>query len=390
MSELQRAVIVDAVRTPMGKSKNGAFRNVRAENLSAILMEALLDRNPKVDPAEIEDIVWGCVQQTLEQCYNIGRNAALLTRIPKTVSAQTVNRLCGSSMTALHVAAQQLMCGMGDIFLVGGVEHMGHVPMTHGVDLNPELSKFQAKAAASMGLTAELLSGFHKVGREAQDEFSLKSHQKATKAQESGRFKVEMIPVEGHDENGIPKLFDYDEVVRPDASMEGFAKLRPVFNPKGGTVTAGNSSALSDGASGILIMSEKKCNELGLEPLAYVHSMASAGCDPSIMGYGPVPAVQKLMKRAGKKIEDIDLWELNEAFAAQSIPVLKDLGLLERADEIVNVNGGAIALGHPLGCSGARIVGTLAHELKHQNKKFGVATMCIGMGQGVATLIERV
>jgi acetyl-CoA acyltransferase len=389
MTQLQRVVIVDAVRTPMGKSRNGAFRNVRAEELSAALMEAVLDRNNKIDPSQIEDIVWGCVQQTLEQCYNIGRNAALLTRIPKTVSAQTVNRLCGSSMTAIHVAAQQIMCGMGDIFITGGVEHMGHVPMTHGVDLNPRLSQYQAKAAASMGLTAELLATIHKVSREEQDAFSLKSHQKAAKAQKSGRFEREMVPIVGHDEAGVMKKFNFDEVVREDASMEALGLLRPVFNPKGGTVTAGNSSALSDGASCVLLMSEKKCEELGLEPLAYITSMASAGCDPSIMGYGPVPATKKVLKRAGMKIDDIDLWELNEAFAAQSLPVLKDLGILERADETVNVNGGAIALGHPLGCSGARIVGTLAHELQHQNKKFGLATMCIGMGQGVATIIEK-
>lgn len=390
MTQLKRVVIVDAVRTPMGKSKNGAFRNIRAEELSAALMEAILDRNPKVDPAEIEDIVWGCVQQTLEQCYNVGRNAALLTRIPKTVSAQTVNRLCGSSMTAIHVAAQQIMCGMGDIFLCGGVEHMGHVPMTHGVDLNPRLSQFQAKAAASMGLTAELLATIHKISREDQDKFALKSHQKATKAQESGRFKCELIPVVGHDENGVSKKYDFDEVVRSDAKLESLLSLPAVFNPKGGTVTAGNSSALSDGASCVMLMSEERANQLGLEPLAYIHSMASAGCDPSIMGYGPVPATKKVLKRAGLKIDDIDLWELNEAFAAQSLPVLKDLGILDRADEVVNINGGAIALGHPLGCSGARIVGTLAHELKIQKKKFGLATMCIGMGQGVATVIERV
>jgi acetyl-CoA acyltransferase len=390
MTQLQRVVLVDAVRTPMGKCRNGAFRNVRAEELSATLMQAILDRNTSVNPEEIEDIIWGCVQQTLEQCYNIGRNAALLTKIPKTVPAQTVNRLCGSSMTAIHIAAQQIMCGMGDIFLCGGVEHMGHVPMTHGVDLNPRLSQFQAKAAANMGLTAELLSQMHKVTREQQDEFSLRSHQKAIKAQESGRFAKEMIPIIGHDADGVPKKFDFDEVVRTEASIENFAKLRPVFNPSGGTVTAGNSSALSDGASCVMLMSEKKAEQLGLEPLAYITSMAAAGCDPSIMGHGPVPATHKVLKRAGMKIDQIDLWELNEAFAAQSIPVLKDLGLWEKSEETVNVNGGAIALGHPLGCSGARIVGTLAHELKLTNKKFGLATMCIGMGQGVATIIERV
>jgi acetyl-CoA acyltransferase len=387
---MKRAVVVDAVRSAMGKSKNGSFRNVRAEDLSANLMEAILDRNPKVDPAEIEDIIWGCVQQTLEQGYNIARNAALLTRIPKSVSAQTVNRLCGSSMTALHMATQGIMSGSGDIYLVGGVEHMGHVPMTHGVDFNPAFSTVAAKASGSMGLTAELLGTLHKISREDQDKFALASHQKAKAATESGKFKEEIIPIEGHDAEGIPYMVANDEVYREDANLESLLSLRPVFNPRGGTVTAGNSSALSDGASCLLVMSEDKAKELGLEPLAYVKSMAASGCDPSIMGYGPVPATHKALKRAGLKIEDIELWELNEAFAAQSLPVLKDLGLLEKANEIVNVNGGAIALGHPLGCSGARICGTLLHEMKRRNNKYGVATMCIGLGQGVATVFERI
>ncbi|MEX0797846.1 MAG: acetyl-CoA C-acyltransferase FadA [Bacteriovoracaceae bacterium] len=387
---MKRAVVVDAVRSAMGKSKNGSFRNVRAEELSAALMEAILERNSKVDPKEIEDVIWGCVQQTLEQGYNIARNSALLTtKIPKTVSAQTVNRLCGSSMTALHMAAQGIMSAMGDVYLVGGVEHMGHVPMTHGVDFNPGFSKVAAKASGSMGLTAELLATMHKVSREDQDKFALRSHQKAVAANKSGRFKDEIIPIQGHDENGVPYMVATDEVAREDANLEALGSLRPVFNPKGGTVTAGNSSALSDGASCLLVMSEDKARALGLEPLAYVKSMAASGCDPSVMGYGPVPASKKALKLAGLKIEDIDLWELNEAFAAQSLPVLKDLGLLESMEEKVNLNGGAIALGHPLGCSGARIVGTLLHEMKKKDAKLGVATMCIGLGQGVATVFER-
>jgi acetyl-CoA acyltransferase len=384
---MKNVVVVDAVRSAMGRSKNGSFRNVRAEDLSASLMEAILERNPSVNPEEIEDIIWGCVQQTLEQGYNIARNAALLTRIPKTVSAQTVNRLCGSSMTALHMATQGIMSGQGDIYLVGGVEHMGHVPMTHGVDFNPAFSKVAAKASGSMGLTAEMLATLHKISREDQDKFALESHRRAIAARE--KFKDEIIPIEGHDENGVPYMVSVDEVAREDANLESLLKLRPVFNPKGGSVTAGNSSALSDGASCLLVMSEDKAKELGLEPLARVKSMAASGCDPSIMGYGPVPASQKALKRADLKVEDIELWELNEAFAAQSLPVLKDLGLADKKD-IVNVNGGAIALGHPLGCSGARIVGTLLHEMKRRENKFGVATMCIGLGQGVATVFERV
>jgi len=385
---MKKAVIVDAVRTAMGRSKNGSFRNVRAEELSAALMEGILERNPKVNPAEIEDIIWGCVQQTLEQGYNVARNAALLTRIPKTVPAQTINRLCGSSMSALHMAAQGIQAGEGDIYLVGGVEHMGHVPMTHGVDFNPGYSKVAAKASGSMGLTAEMLGTIHKVSREDQDKFALESHKRAIAATTSGRFKDEIIPVLGHDPSGAPYMVVDDEVARADASMESMAALRPVFNPAGGTVTAGTSSALSDGASCLLVMSEEKANELGLEILGTVKAMAVAGCDPSIMGYGPVPATNKALAKAGLKVEDIGLWELNEAFAAQSLPVLKDLGLSDKKD-IVNVNGGAIALGHPLGCSGARIVGTLLHEMKKRDVKTGVATMCIGIGQGIATVIER-
>lgn len=386
---MKKVVVVDAVRTAMGRSKNGVFRNVRAEDLSAALMDALLERNKKVDPNEIEDVIWGCVQQTLEQGYNIARNAQILTKIPKQVPAQTVNRLCGSSMTALHMATQGIMSGSGDIYIVGGVEHMGHVPMTHGVDFNPASSKYMAKAAGNMGITAELLGRMHGIERKAQDEFALRSHKKAKEATEAGKFKDEIVPVLGHDENGLPFMVTKDETYRDDANIESLNALRPVFDPKGGTVTAGNASALSDGASALLVMSEDKAKELGLEVLAYVKSFAAAGCDPSIMGYGPVPASKKALKKAGLETTDIDLWELNEAFAAQSLPVIKDLGLSDKADEIINVNGGAIALGHPLGCSGARICATLVHEMKRQKLRYGVATMCIGLGQGVATVFER-
>jgi len=391
MSNVQNeVVIVDAVRTPMGRSKGGMFRNVRAEELSAALINALFKRNPTVDPTEVEDVIWGCVQQTLEQGYNIARFISLQTPIPKTVSAQTVNRLCGSSMTALHTAAMSIMAGYGDFFIVGGVEHMGHVPMTHGVDMNPKLSKVMAKGAGAMGLTAELLGKIHGITREQQDHFALRSHQKAWDATQKGKFKNEIVPIEGHDENGVLKSFDYDEVIRQETSMEGLGKLKPVFDPKNGSVTAGNSSAISDGASALLVMSAHKAKNLGLRPLAKIKSMSAAGCDPSTMGYGPVPAVQKALKRAGLKISDIDLFEVNEAFAAQSLPVLKDLGLLDEVENKVNLNGGAIALGHPLGCSGARIVGTLLHLMQQKNSRYGVATMCIGMGQGVATVLERV
>jgi acetyl-CoA acyltransferase len=386
---MKNAVIVDAVRTPMGRSKAGVFRNVRAEELSAALMRALLERNKALNPAEIEDIIWGCVQQTLEQGYNIARNSQLLTDIPLTVSAQTVNRLCGSSMTALHMAAQGIWAGQGDVYMIGGVEHMGHVPMTHGVDFNPQLGKTVAKGAGAMGLTAELLGRMHGITRTQQDEFAAESHRRAHAATTAGHFKNEIVPVMGHDENGIPMLVTTDEVVRPETTAEGLAKLPAVFDPKNGTVTAGNSSALSDGASAILVMSEDKAKALGLKPLARIVSMAATGCEPSIMGYGPVSASKKALKLANLKMDDMGVVELNEAFAAQSLPVLKDLGLLGEGQKKVNRYGGAIALGHPLGCSGARIAGTLAHQLHHTNSKYGLATMCIGLGQGVATVIEK-
>lgn len=390
MKSMKDVVIVDAVRTPMGRSKGGAYRNVRAESMSADVINALLTRNPKVNPAEIEDVIWGCVQQTLEQGFNIARFASLMTPIPHSASAQTVNRLCGSSMTALHTAAMSIMTGNGDVFIVGGVEHMGHVPMTHGIDFNPALSKHSAKAAGMMGLTAEMLSKIHGIGRDAQDRFALRSHQKAHEASVQGRFANEIIPINGHDENGTLKRIQSDEVIRADANLEALSQLKPAFNPKGGTVTAGNSSAISDGAAGLLVMSSERAEALGLEPMARVRAMATAGCDPSIMGYGPVPAVKKALARAKMKIEDIELFELNEAFAAQSLPVLKDLGLLDQLENKVNLNGGAIALGHPLGCSGARITATLLHLMKARGANTGVATMCIGMGQGIATVFERV
>jgi acetyl-CoA acyltransferase len=373
----------------MGRSKGGIFRNVRAEQLSAHLMQSLIDRNPQLDPSEIEDIIWGCVQQTLEQGFNIARNAQLMTSIPRTVPAQTVNRLCGSSMEALHQAAKGIMTGNGDVFIIGGVEHMGHVPMNHGVDFAPQLAKYAAKGSGFMGFTAELLGKLHGISRQQQDEFACASHQKAHQATVEGRFKAEIVPTEGHDQNGALKTYDFDEVIRPETSVETLSKLPPAFDPSG-TVTAGNASALSDGASAMLVMSADKAKALGLKPLAKIRAMATAGCDAAIMGYGPVPAVQKALKRAGLTIEDIDLFELNEAFAAQSLPVLKDLGLLEVMNEKVNLNGGAIALGHPLGCSGARISTTLLRLMEAKDAKFGVATMCIGLGQGIATVFERV
>src|SRR5690554_5819739 len=383
-------VVVDCVRTPMGRAKNGCFRHVRAETLSATLIDALFERNPKLDPKEVEDVIWGCVNQTKEQGFNVARQISVLTRIPHESAAQTVNRLCGSAMSAIHTAAQAIMTGNGDVFVVGGVEHMGHVGMMHGVDPNPALSLYAAKAAGMMGLTAEMLGKMHGITREQQDLFGVRSHQRAHQATVEGRFKDEIIPMEGHDENGFLRLFTEDETIRPETTLESLAALRPAFNPKGGTVTAGTSSQITDGASCMIVMSAERAKALGIEPMAVIRSMAVAGCDPSIMGYGPVPSTKKALKRAGLTMDDIDHVELNEAFAAQALPVLKDLKLLDKMDEKVNLNGGAIALGHPFGCSGARISGTLLNVMKQNGGTIGVATMCIGLGQGITTIFERV
>ncbi|ATZ73177.1 acetyl-CoA C-acyltransferase FadA [Idiomarina sp. X4] len=383
-------VIVDCIRTPMGRSKNGVFRHTRAEDLSAALMKGLLERNPEVDVEELEDIYWGCVQQTLEQGFNIARNSALIAGIPHKVAGVTVNRLCGSSMQALHDAARAIMNGDGEIFMAGGVEHMGHVPMTHGIDFHPGMNKSVAKASGSMGMTAELLSRKFGITREQQDKFGARSHKKAHEATVEGRFAKEIYPINGHNADGELVRVTEDEVIRPETTAEGLSQLRPVFDPANGTVTAGTSSALSDGAAAMLVMSADKAKELGLKPRVKIRSMAVAGCDPSIMGYGPVPATEKALKRAGVSIDDIDVVELNEAFAAQSLPVLKGLKLFDKMEEKVNLNGGAIALGHPLGCSGARISTTLINLMEEKDAKLGLATMCIGLGQGIATVFERV
>lgn len=386
---MEKVVIVDALRTPMGRSKGGAFRHVRAEDLSAHLMRSLLSRNPALEAASLDDIYWGCVQQTLEQGFNIARNAALLAEIPHSVPATTVNRLCGSSMQALHDAARMIMVGDARACLIGGVEHMGHVPMNHGVDFHPGLGRSVAKAAGMMGLTAEMLARLHGISRQMQDQFAARSHQRAAAATQAGHFANEIAPVSGHDADGVLKRYDFDEVIRPETTVESLAALRPAFDPVNGSVTAGTSSALSDGAAAMLIMSESRALELGLKPRARILSMAVVGCDPSIMGYGPVPASQLALKRAGLSAADIDIFELNEAFAAQVLPCIKDLGLMGQLDEKVNLNGGAIALGHPLGCSGARISTTLLNLMERRDAQFGLASMCIGLGQGIATVFER-
>ena len=387
---MKDVVVIDCIRTPMGRSKGGVFRNVRAETLSAHLMSKLLERNPNLDPTQIEDIIWGCVQQTKEQGFNIARNAQLLTDIPRSTGAVTVNRLCGSSMQALHDAVSGIMTGRGDVYMIGGVEHMGHVPMNYNLDFHPGLSKKTAKASGSMGMTAELLGRQNGISREMQDAFGARSHQYAHKAALNGGWDNEIVPIEGHDANGLLTLVEQDEVIRPETTVETLAGLRPVFDPVNGSVTAGTSSAISDGASAMLIMSADKAKEMGLTPRAKIRAMAVAGCDAAIMGYGPVPATKKALKRAGMSMADIELAEFNEAFAAQALSCIKQLGWLDTYDEKVNLKGGAIALGHPLGCSGSRISTTLINVLEDNDKTIGLATMCIGLGQGISTIFERV
>ena len=387
---MKEVVVVDCIRTPMGRSKGGIFRNVRAETLSAHLMSKLVERNPNLDPNDIEDIIWGCVQQTKEQGFNIARNAQLLTDIPRSTGAVTVNRLCGSSMQALHDATSGIMSGRGDVYMIGGVEHMGHVPMDFNLDFHPGIAKHTARASGSMGLTAELLGRQNGITREMQDAFGARSHYRANQATIEGRWSNEIVATHGHDADGVLKSITVDEVIRPDSTVETMAALRPVFDPVNGTVTAGTSSALSDGASAMLIMSADKAKALGLTPRAKIRAMAVAGCDAAIMGFGPVPATQKALKRAGMTMADIELAEFNEAFAAQALSCIKQLGWIDSYDDRVNLNGGAIALGHPLGCSGSRISTTLINLMEDNDKTVGLATMCIGLGQGIATVFERV
>ena len=383
------AVIIDYARTPMGRSKNGCYRHRRADDLSADIIRGLLNRNQSVAPEEIDDLIWGCVMQQDEQGFNIARNSLLRAGLPHTVPAQTVNRLCGSSMTALHTATAHIRAGLGDIYLIGGVEHMGHIDMFSAVDPNPLWSLSVAKAAGSMGLTAEYLAQIHQIPRADMDAFAVRSHQLADKATREGKFHHEIIPIAGHNDMGAPSLIEHDETIRPDTNLESLAALRPVFDPKNGTITAGTSSQITDGASSMLIMSAEKASALGLTPIARIASLGVSGVDPSIMGIGPVPASAKALEPLGMSVKDMESIELNEAFAAQGLAVLKAMDALDLMEDRVNCYGGAIALGHPFGCSGTRITGTLLSVMADKDQQWGLATMCIGLGQGIATVIER-
>lgn len=385
---MRQAVVIEAVRTPIGRAhaEKGCFRDVRADDLSADIMRALLDRVPF--PAnQIEDIVWGCVKQEREQGFNVARQAALAAGFPVETPATTVNRLCGSSLQALNQAAQSILADVDDVQIAGGVEHMHHNPMEAGFDLSPRYQYLNSIATQHMGLTAENLARKYKIGRREQDEFALRSHQKAAQATDSGAFQKEIVPTWGRDDEGRRALITQDQCIRRDTSLESLAALKPAFAPEIGTVTAGNSSPLNVGAAALLVMSADRAKALGLTPKVRIRAMAVAGVDPSIMGIGPVPATHKALERAGLKLGDIDLIEINEAFAVQTLSCIKLLG----ADpEKVNVRGGAIAIGHPLGASGARIATTLIHTMLDRKAKLGLATMCIGSGQGIATIFEAV
>src|SRR5438309_523 len=385
---MRQAVIIDAVRTPIGRAhaEKGIFRDVRADDLSADLMRALLDRTG-VPPSAIEDIQWGCVKQQGEQGYDIARMASLIAGLPIEVAGVTVNRNCGSSLQAINQAAQSIAANCEDVQIAGGVEHMHHIPMEAAFDPSPRILYRHSPAVFNMGVTAENLALRYKISRKQQDEFALRSHRRAAEATDSGAFAREVIPTWGRDEEGRRKLLTEDQCIRRDTSLEALGALKPVFMPEGGTVTAGNSSPLNVGAAAVLVMSEERAKELGLKPKVRVKAMAVAGVDPSVMGIGPVPATHKALERAGLKLEDIDLIELNEAFAAQALAVLK---LLKADVEKVNIRGGAIAIGHPLGASGARITTTLIHLMQAKKARFGLATMCIGAGQGIATIYEAV
>jgi acetyl-CoA acyltransferase len=385
---MHRAVVIDAVRTPVGRAhpEKGIFRDVRADDLSADLLRPLLDR-VGLPPSAVEDVHWGCVKQQGEQGFNVARMAELIAGFPVEVAGCTVNRLCGSSLQAVHQAAMSVAAGCEDVQIAGGVEHMHHIPMEAGFDASPRVFYRHSPATMNMGLTAENLALRYKIGRKEQDEFALRSHQRAAQATDSGQFAKEIIPTWGRDEEGRKKVMTEDQCIRRDTSLEALAALKPAFMPEGGTVTAGNSSPLNVGAAALLIMSEEKAKELGLTPMARIRSMAVAGVDPSVMGLGPVPATHKALGRAGLTLKDIDLIEINEAFAAQTLAVMK---LLKADPEKVNVRGGAIAIGHPLGGSGARIATTLLHAMRDRKAEFGLATMCIGAGQVIATVFEAV
>jgi 3-oxoadipyl-CoA thiolase len=399
MTSGRDAVIVAALRTPVGKY-GGVLREVRPDDLSALLLKALIQKTG-LDPSLIDDVLWGCANQAGEDNRNVGRMASLLAGFPQSVPANTINRLCGSSLDAIIQASRAIWSGDADILVAGGVESMSRAP--YSVPKNqsggygnltafdtslgwryPNPAMAQMFPLESMGETAENVAQKYQITREEQDAFALASHQKAVEAQRTGRFREELIPVDISEKKGNTRVVGQDEGPRPDTSLEKLAALPAAFR-QGGSVTAGNSSSLNDGAAGIVMMSAGRAELLGLKPMARVVSTGIAGVDPRFMGIGPVPATQKALQKAGLQMNKIQIVELNEAFAAQSLAVIRDLRI---PVSTLNPNGGAIALGHPLGCSGARIMTTLLHQMRRQGAHHGVATMCIGVGQGIAVIVE--
>ena len=398
---MEEAVILSAVRTPIGRYA-GALKDVRPDDLAALTIAEAIQR-AGIEADSIEDVILGCANQAGEDNRNVARMALLLAGLPVHVGGQTVNRLCGSGLQAINSAAQAIAVGAGDTFVAGGVESMTRAPFVLGKSesafsrntqlydttlgwrfVNPKLAAMHHPYA--MGETAENVAEKYAVSREEQDAYALRSHQRAVAAQREGRFADEIVPVAIPQKKGEPVIVSQDEQPRPDTTLEKLAALKPAFR-KGGSVTAGNSSGINDGAAALVLMAASRARELGLRPRARIVASAVAGVDPAYMGLGPIPASRKALQRAGLSINDMDLIELNEAFAVQ---VLRCVHELEIDQEKLNVNGGAIALGHPLGCSGTRIVTTLLHELERRGGRYGLATMCIGVGQGIATIIERI
>jgi acetyl-CoA acyltransferase len=391
----KEAVIVAASRTAVGKSGRGALRTTRPDELAAIVIKDVLARVPQVDPSSIEDVILGCAMPEAEQGMNVARIAAMRAGLPVEVAGQTVNRFCSSGLQTIALAAQQIMAGMGTTILAGGVESMSMVPMSSNKFMaNPWLAEHYPAAYTSMGITAENVARQYQVTRDMQDAFALQSNQRAVAAIQAGRFKDEIVPVpvelnEVNPASGSLKkrsyLFDTDEGPRAETSLAALGKLKPVFRING-TVTAGNSSQTSDGAAAVLVMERSRAEELGLKPLVRFVGFAVGGVPPDVMGIGPVAAIPKVLKLTGLGVSDIDLIELNEAFAAQSLAVIQELGLDQAK---VNVNGGAIALGHPLGCSGAKLTVQLIHEMARRHSRYGMVTMCIGGGMGAAGIFEN-
>ena len=395
---MREAVIVNALRTAGGKAPRGILKDFRSDDMAAAVIKALMASVPQVKPEEVEDVVIGCATPEAQQGMNMARQIVLLSGLPITTSAITINRYCSSGLQAIANAAEHIMCGYADVAIGGGTESMSMLPMGgYNVSPNPTLVDTYADTYLNMGLTAENLATKYEITREQADEFAVNSHKKAAAAIDAGRFKDEIVPLTlvnrdlEVDEKGRGKVrvketvFEVDEGVRRDTTLEGLAKLRPAFR-LGGSVTAGNSSQTTDGAAAALVMSRERAEALGLQPMARFIAYATGGVPPEEMGIGPVAAIPKVLKLAGLTLNDIDLFELNEAFATQALSVIKVLGMdLER----INVNGGAVALGHPLGCTGAKLTATLLHEMKRRKARYGIVSMCIGGGMGAAGIFEN-